>query len=328
MPKVSVIIPIYGVEKYIERCSRSLFEQTLDDLEYIFVNDCTPDRSINILEEILEQYPHRKKQTIIYNMPTNSGQAAVRQYGIQFATGEYIIHCDSDDWVDIHAYEKMYSKAVEGDYDVVFCDFYTSNGIIHKKNKRKFKSFSKEDIILTVVKRIYWQLWGAMIKRNILTENTIYYPIANNGEDFALILQLLYYSNKFTHIKLPLYYYYQNENSITRINEVKNYINRALAAKKNTELIIKFFKSKKVEHKYFDVIIMLKLYTRRTLSYITHTTEYRKIWYTIFAELEQDSILFNINIPIKLKINYFSIKTKTYTLFKKIQHFLKMENPI
>ena len=61
MPKVSIIIPVYGVEKYIERCSRSLFEQTLDDLEYLFIDDCTPDKSIDVLKNILEEYPNRKK---------------------------------------------------------------------------------------------------------------------------------------------------------------------------------------------------------------------------------------------------------------------------
>ena len=97
MPKVSVVIPVYGVEKYIERCARTLFEQTIDDIEYIFVNDCTKDRSIEILEQVIKDYPQRKGQIRIENMLTNSGQAAVRRCGIELATGEYIIHCDSDD---------------------------------------------------------------------------------------------------------------------------------------------------------------------------------------------------------------------------------------
>ena len=68
MPKVSVIVPVYGVEIYIERCARSLFEQTLDDIEYLFIDDCTPDRSIEILKQVLEDYPQRKTQTIIHRM--------------------------------------------------------------------------------------------------------------------------------------------------------------------------------------------------------------------------------------------------------------------
>ena len=86
MPKVSVIIPVYGVEKYIERCARSLFEQTLDDIEYLFIDDCTPDRSIEVLKSILEEYPNRKEQVIIHRMEQNSGQAAVRKWGSRFVS--------------------------------------------------------------------------------------------------------------------------------------------------------------------------------------------------------------------------------------------------
>ena len=95
MPKVSVIIPIYGVEKYIERCVRSLFEQTLDDIEYLFIDDCSPDGSVRIIMRILDEYPNRKEQVIIHRMEQNSGQAKVREWGMKNATGDYVIHCDS-----------------------------------------------------------------------------------------------------------------------------------------------------------------------------------------------------------------------------------------
>lgn len=131
MPKVSVLVPIYGVEKYIERCARSLFEQTLDEMEFIFVDDCTPDKSMEILRSVIEEYRLRfaeKRYTVrIERMPTNSGLAAVRRYGIQLATGDYIIHCDSDDWVDATMYEKMYNKAIGEGSDVVVCDYYMSD---------------------------------------------------------------------------------------------------------------------------------------------------------------------------------------------------------
>ena len=73
--KVSICIPVYGVEKYIEKCARALFEQTMrDGLEFVFVNDCTPDKSIEILEQVLSEYPHRKAQTKIINLPDRNGQ--------------------------------------------------------------------------------------------------------------------------------------------------------------------------------------------------------------------------------------------------------------
>ena len=100
-PKVSVVIPVYGVEKYIERCARSLFEQTMQEgIEYIFVDDCSPDRSIEILEKVLKEYPHREPQVKIIQHSKNQGIFYTRNTGVENATGEYIIHCDSDDWVE------------------------------------------------------------------------------------------------------------------------------------------------------------------------------------------------------------------------------------
>lgn len=328
MPKVSVIIPVYGVEKFIARCARSLFEQTLDDIEYIFVDDCTPDNSIKILRKILTDYPHRGKQTRIVKMPTNSGLPAVRRHGIQLATGDYIIHCDSDDWVDVHAYEMMYNKAVEGNYDIVFCDFYITNGNKHKLVNRKINNSTLNNLTLKIVQKVYWQLWSVMTKKSVISENKINYPTANNGEDFALMVQLLYYSNKFTHIDRPLYYYFLNENSITKAKDYDSYIKRTNDAKTNTELVINFYKNKNEEYVYNDIIFLLKLYSRRPLSNITHIEKYRKIWYSIFPEIEQEPILFKRNIPMNLKVNYYSIRTNTYTLLKKIQHILKMEKYI
>ena len=127
MPKVSVIIPVYGVKKYIERCARSLFEQTLDDIEYIFVDDSTPDNSISILRKVLSEYPNREKQVKILHHEKNKGLAQARQTGLKIASGEYIAHCDSDDWVDVHMYEEMYNKAIEEDADVVVCDYVVTN---------------------------------------------------------------------------------------------------------------------------------------------------------------------------------------------------------
>ena len=127
MSKVSVVVPIYGVEKYIERCARSLFEQTLDDIEFIFVDDCTKDHSICVLEKVLLDYPQRQKQTTIVHHEVNKGLPLARQTGIMMATGDFIAHCDSDDWVDVDVYRQMYDTAINEKADVVICDYYKAN---------------------------------------------------------------------------------------------------------------------------------------------------------------------------------------------------------
>ena len=122
-PIISIIIPIYKSEKFIEKCSRSLFEQTLNNIEFIFINDSTPDISISLLYNIIDHYPNREEKFKIINLEKNQGVANARNVGIENATGEYVIHCDSDDWVDKDMYERLYRKAQETDADIVGCNF-------------------------------------------------------------------------------------------------------------------------------------------------------------------------------------------------------------
>lgn len=132
IPKVSIIIPVYNAEKYIERCAKSLFEQTLDELECIFIDDCSTDNSMKVLNNVMKDYPQRAEQVHIISLPTNSGVAKVREIGIKSATGESVIHCDSDDWTDSNMYEVMYQTMIEKDVDMVFCDYYEVHGKRHK----------------------------------------------------------------------------------------------------------------------------------------------------------------------------------------------------
>ena len=319
MPKVSVIIPVYGVEKYIERCARSLFEQTLDDIEYIFVNDCTKDRSIEILKEVLLQYPKRQPQTRIVSMSINSGLPTVRKYGIQLATGDYLIHCDSDDWVEYDTYEKMYLKAIEDDYDMVFCNFNYSDGIHHRKVKHKFKNMSKEHLLMVLVQECLWSVCGTLVKRNVFVNNKIFYPIENMFEDLILMLQMLHYTSKYTYVEDSLYYYYHNLNSITQSNEKDYIIKKLNQACCNTDIAIKMIN----EYGFTDIIIILKLYCRAIISPLTSNEENLKMWYSIYPDIDKENLIFNRNIPVNLKINYFSVKIGIYSFLKKIQKYLR-----
>ena len=105
--KLSIIVPMYNTEKYIERCARSLFEQTLTGIEFIFVNDCSPDRSLLILKRIIDEYVDRSLVIRIIEHEKNMGLAVARTTGLNQAKGEYIIHCDSDDWIETDMYEVM-----------------------------------------------------------------------------------------------------------------------------------------------------------------------------------------------------------------------------
>ena len=130
--KVSVISPIFKVRNFIERCACSLFEQTLKDVEYIFVDDASPDDSIDIVKACIERYPERKEQVRILVHEQNQGLPAARNTGLAVAAGEYVFHCDSDDFVEREMLEEMYNAAKAQDTDIVYCDFYLS----FEKNER------------------------------------------------------------------------------------------------------------------------------------------------------------------------------------------------
>ena len=314
MPKVSVIIPIYGVEKYIERCAVSLFEQTLEDIEYIFVNDCTKDNSIEILNDVILKYPHRKDQIKIVNMPVNSGLPTVRKAGIQYATGEYVAHCDSDDWVKVAAYEELYEIAKRFDSDIVFCDFYKSDGINHRLVSRNINTNSCEKVIKSLSKIASWNVWSCIVKRRLYSDNNIEYPTSNNGEDFALMFQLIHYAQSFKKINSPLYFYYCNAQSITNIQTDDAYIKRYTQLVHNTNLVISFIKCNLDMQKYVELIESYKLYCRTKLSPLTHKQEYRYLWETTYPELNFGDIIINPTIPIKTKLGYIAVYLHIYHL--------------
>lgn len=317
MPKVSVIIPIFGVEKYIERCARSLFEQTLDDIEYIFVNDCTKDNSINILLKILENYPERKGQVTIVNHTYNKGLPQARKTGIKLAKGEYIVHCDSDDWLDTKAYEDMWQVAKSNDYDIIFCDYYNSDGINHLHNNNHIKMcLNKGNITLDVIKNISWTLWRVMVKQTIYN-NKIIYPTENNGEDFALMCQLLHYSEKTQYIKKPYYYYFNNTNSISNQPSIESFFERIEQHKQNIKVLEEFYADKQVDRS--NEIIILKLIAIAKIYSFDKKLRNKKYWANLFPEINKEFILFNMQIPSNLKIIYYEMKYNLYNTFKFIR---------
>lgn len=225
MPKVSVLVPVYGVEKYIERCARSLFEQTLDDIEFIFVDDCTPDRSIEILESIIEEYrlrfAEKKYEVRIVRMPTNSGLAAVRRHGIQLAKGDYITFCDSDDIMPEDAVESLYNLAVESDADIVSGDmeWLYDDGT----TKRSYISLpygsDRESVYRALLSKEYSHTLCSKLFKNSLLQEHEYITLmhATNGEDGMLFYQVLQYAKKVVHKNTLVYRYYQNSQSSTHV---------------------------------------------------------------------------------------------------------------
>lgn len=261
MYKVSVIIPVYKAEQFIERCARSLFEQTLDSIEYIFVNDCSPDRSMDVLLSVLEEYPGRKEHVKILNHTVNTGQSGARKDGMAIAGGEYIIHCDSDDWVDLDMYESMYEKAKQDNVEAVCCDIVLEHGTFSRclqVNSRYDDHRLMYDCIEPISVE-YLSMCNRMVSRKVFERNTIEpFKGVNMWDDVGLAIRLRYYIQSSSAINKPFYHYNrQNETSTTR----RPLMDRIREQMLCIEYIEDFFRKEQDYDKYRLFISYLKIHS-------------------------------------------------------------------
>lgn len=213
---VSVIIPVYNVSKYIARCARSLFEQSLHDIEYIFVDDCTQDNSVEIVKSVLAEYPDRIAQVKIVSHRKNQGLAAARNTGLRHANGEYIAHCDSDDWVERDMYEKLYYEAKSKNLDLVACDYFME----YDRSQALWNEVSElhqEDklrLLETYISSGFTVIWNKLVRRDIYFSNNITaYEGLDFCEDYGLSVRLMYWSQRYGRYPVPLYHY--NRTNVT-----------------------------------------------------------------------------------------------------------------
>ena len=306
MPKVSVIIPVYGVEKYIERCARSLFEQTLDCIEYIFVDDCSPDKSIEILERVADEYRSRlveeQKLVRIERMSKNSGLPAVRKYGIQFCTAEYIIHCDSDDWIEMDMYRIMYEEAKRNDADIVMCGYKATDGV--KVFKECYHQQTNKAKLLSSLLILHesWSVWNKMCKRS-LYDSDIVYPTLAMGEDMVLTIQMVLNAQRIAVVNKALYNYFYNPNSITKIRSESSRYKHWKDSVENAKTVISIFQTKGLEDKYANELGYLKFLQKNLAGDLARKKKYSKEWLEMFRDINRKAF-FNPYISNSRKLNF------------------------
>ncbi len=207
MAKVSVIVPIYGVERFIARCAESLFKQTLHDVEYIFVDDATPDKSISVLQDVIDCYPQRKEQIRIIHHEQNKGLPAARNSGLAIATGEYIFHCDSDDYMEPDMLAKLYRKAKEEDADIVWCDWYLSFAQNERYMKQPCYVTPDEALRGMLGGAMKYNVWNKLVRRSLYVDNKITFPAGYGmGEDMTMMM-LFVFAHKVAYIPQAFYHY-------------------------------------------------------------------------------------------------------------------------
>lgn len=316
MPAISVIVPMYNCASYIERCAKSLLSQTLQDVEYLFVDDCSVDNSINILNNVVNKfYSHRKKHIRMLSTSQNSGQAIVRKLGIDSATGDYIIHCDSDDWFETNALSIMYEAAIENHADIVICD-HNEVGKITRRVKNCY-DINKSVLIRDLLEsKISCAVWNKLVARRLFS-NGFNYPIANNGEDLILVTQCIYKANTICYIDEPLYNYnIQSTTSITTAKGLNISIYKFNQLYQNISVLDSFWKSVQCSD-YEKSMLSLKNKKREIIAPFTDKNEVYQLWLCKDLHIN-NKVLFSDRISFLDKIKFILVYIRLWPLWKRI----------
>lgn len=290
MDKVSVIVPVYGVEQYISQCIESLIAQTYKNIEIILVDDGSKDRSGSICDEYAV---NDRRITVLHKQ--NGGLTSARNHGLQYATGEWIMHVDGDDWIEPDAIEILLKKANETNADIVFADFWFDYPKRHIASNFYDWKRQGDDGLKEYISTSWTCLSGSMQKKSLYDENKLNSPEGiDYCEDFHLIVRLCYFAKIIVKVEQPLYHYRQHNSSMIHNNCKKNGIDeRRVYAD-----IIDFFKQQGVYNDFKECMAWRSLNASEDLALSTNT----------FAEFcnfnpdKKDFILRCPKIGIKLKI--------------------------
>ncbi|MEI8273801.1 MAG: glycosyltransferase family 2 protein, partial [Paludibacter sp.] len=217
-PKVSILVPVYNVSKYIERCARSLFEQTFQDIEYIFVDDASSDNSIDLLNNVLLDYPIRQKQVSILNNKKNQGVGISRNIAIDFSKGEYIAFIDSDDYIESNTIEVLYNFSVLENADIVVFDMEIECNHHKEIISDKILVHKEENLKNILTEEISHNLCNKFVRSRLYKMNECRIPNGlNYHEDFYVCVRLFFYAEIIKKIDKVFYHYvYTNSVSITK----------------------------------------------------------------------------------------------------------------
>lgn len=313
--KVTIIVPVFKAHNYIEKCADTLLSQTYDNIEYFFVNDCTPDDSMALLQNVIDKHPERKPNVMIINFETNQGHAHARNVALKQSTGNYIIQIDADDWVELDLIEKLTSKAIKEDADIVCCGY-----VVEKGNSREEHVINPEDIGCKGLSEYKFTLdysahWNKLMKASLIKDNEIYcIEGTNNWVDVGQVVPLRLMANKVVTIDDILYHYNAtNENSVSKRITDRRIDDMIRIAQVVSNFIIDHSKNNmNVQAQY------LKFYAKTHL--ITAERHDYKRWRQTFP----DSNIYIFKYPISLthKVVYFLASLHlgfVYELLKRVR---------
>ena len=308
--KVSVLVPFYNVEKYVGRCVESLFSQTYSNIEYVFVNDCTPDNSMDIINEYIDKFNVRNKCVII-NHEVNTGISASRNDCLDNATGDYILFIDSDDYIDKDMVELLVKAAIENNADISGCGYieeYKDRSVEMPQRYTNNHVEMMRAITLLTIKGVMWKL---LIRRSVVEENQVrFIPDNTMVDDYLFCCQVFFYAKSFASVDKCMYHYIQyNPNNYSKTREF-NITSQAKAIVKTEE----FYKENGVYELVKDELLQRKFISK--LPLLLNKNCYNvKLWRELFPE--SNNIWKKMNFSFKQKTLFQLASSPLYVLLYK-----------
>lgn len=311
MNKISIIVPIYKVEDYIKRCCESLFLQSSDEIEYVFIDDASPDGSIQIVEHEIKVHNINADKVRIIRNEINQGVAFARKAGLENATGEYVLFVDADDWIDATSISKLLGTIKNKNVEIVGYNWYLE----YSQGRRVLEQTVCEDghdaFIAMMSGGVRWYLWSFLIKRSLFVSNNIQFiPGWNVGEDMMVLVKLFSCLPTFYQIKEPLYHYNQeNTASVTRMKAANQ-----ISVVANHVYEVEAYIRDKYENRYDKEINFLKLNVKYPLL-ITKDVHCYQLWCSYFSDTDK-AIWDNRYISIRSKVLQWMASHRLFGMVK------------
>lgn len=313
MDLISIIVPMYKAAPFIRKCAESLLSQTYENIEYFFVNDCTPDETVTILSDVIEKFPHREAQIHIINMETNQGHANCRNYALKRCNGMYCIQIDSDDYVDVKMIEKMHKLIRDADADICCCDYYEEYQSGFKKVTVPDDMISVKSVAKCKYKLEYSAHWNKLIKTSLIKDSNIYcIDNVNNWVDIGQTLRLRMVAHKIVLCHEPLYYYNcTNPNSVSKVLTEKRAQQMLITSKVLYEFLNNYGKD-------FDTIKYFLMFLAKSYWGLHG---YNEKWKEICPDSHKINLIWRYPITLKQKIYYSGLSLNAYRYCKLMRYF-------
>ena len=272
-------MPIYKVEQYLEKTLNSIFTQTYQNIDYVFVNDCSPDNSLQLLRETINKHSIDESRYTIINHDQNEGIAVSRADCIANAKGDYVLFVDSDDWIEPYMVQTLLDATNNGQIDIIGSDISSDflNGEV-KYHHEKYADTCRENLIKCLNYDINTVLWKLLIKRSLFDNFTIT-PHVDIVEDYIISVKLYYYAKTFRAIPKALYHYVQYNQARVSLQKLKS-INMHVLGVKEVEA---FCREKGIYNDLIEEKLLLRKFNIKS-NFLTKQLYDIKAYKTIFPE--------------------------------------------